>query len=103
MGALRILPARAGVIHTEDPRDLAIGCALLSRSQEMFVRSCRPVAEEAGVRLAAHPDDPPLPVLRGVSKLIYHPDRYQKMLDICECGVCLSRLDGTFPAFPEDF
>eukprot|EP01045_Picozoa_sp_COSAG04_P014719 COSAG04_NODE_1117_length_8197_cov_19.090258_6_plen_103_part_00 len=91
MGALRILPARAGVIRTEDSRDLAIGCSLLSRSQEMFVRSCRPVAEEAGVRLAAHPDDPPLPVLRGVSKLIYHPDRYQKMLDICECGVCLSR------------
>ena len=63
--------------------------ALLTIS--MNVRAVRPVAEEAGVRLAAHPDDPPLPVLRGVSKLIYHPDRYQKMLDICECGVCLSR------------
>ena len=102
-------------LHRRFPMILmAIGCALLSRSQEMFVRLCRPVAEEAGVRLAAHPDDPPLPVLRGVSKLICkrkhitdshlvfppvsvtslrtdHPDRYQKMLDICECGVCLSR------------
>ena len=47
-----------------------------------FLQELVPVAEEAGVRLAAHPDDPPVPVLRGVSKLIYHPDRYQKMLDI---------------------
>jgi mannonate dehydratase len=41
-----------------------------------------PVAEEAGVRLAAHPDDPPLPVLRGTARLITHPDHYQRLLDI---------------------
>jgi mannonate dehydratase len=36
-----------------------------------YLHELVPVAEEAGVRLAAHPDDPPVPVLRGVSKLIY--------------------------------
>ena len=41
-----------------------------------------PVAEESGVRLAAHPDDPPLPELRGTGRLITHPDYYQRLLDI---------------------
>jgi mannonate dehydratase len=40
------------------------------------------VAEEAGVRLAAHPDDPPIPVLRGVGRMITHPKYYQRLLDI---------------------
>ncbi len=41
-----------------------------------------PVAEEAGVRLAAHPDDPPLPTLRQTPRLVCTPDRYQRLLDI---------------------
>ena len=35
---------------------------------EWFLRRLVPVAEQAGVRLAAHPDDPPIPVLRGVGR-----------------------------------
>jgi len=49
---------------------------------EYFLKNLVPVAEEAGVRLAAHPDDPPLPVLRGTARLITHPDHYQRLLDI---------------------
>src|SRR5690606_16231336 len=41
-----------------------------------------PVAEEAGVRLAAHPDDPPMPELRGTARLVYQPGYYQRLLDI---------------------
>jgi mannonate dehydratase len=41
-----------------------------------------PVAEEAGVRLAAHPDDPPMPTIRGTARLVYQPHYYQKLLDI---------------------
>jgi mannonate dehydratase len=47
-----------------------------------FLQEVVPVAEEAGVRLAAHPDDPPLPTIRGMSRLFYQPDRYEKLLDI---------------------
>ncbi|MCC6126550.1 MAG: mannonate dehydratase [Pirellulales bacterium] len=47
-----------------------------------FLENLVPVAEEAGVRLAAHPDDPPLPTLRGTPRLVFHPDYYQKLLDI---------------------
>ena len=54
----------------------------LWRRFEGFVREMTPVAEEANVRLALHPDDPPLPTLRGTPRLIYNADLYQRMLDI---------------------
>ena len=47
-----------------------------------FLEECLPVAEEAGVRLAAHPDDPPMPRVRSQPRLIYRPDLYQKLIDI---------------------
>jgi mannonate dehydratase len=47
-----------------------------------FLNAVLPVAEEAGVRLAAHPDDPPMPELRGTARLVYQPGYYQRLLDI---------------------
>lgn len=47
-----------------------------------FLCEVVPVAEEAGVVLAAHPDDPPLPTLRNTARLVYQPRLYQKLLDI---------------------
>jgi len=41
-----------------------------------------PVAEEAGVVLAAHPDDPPMPTMRGQPRLVYQPQLLQKLLDL---------------------
>lgn len=41
-----------------------------------------PVAEEAGGMLAAHPDDPPVTLLRNTPCLVYQPDMYQRLLDI---------------------
>jgi mannonate dehydratase len=46
-----------------------------------FLDACLPVAEESGVRLAAHPDDPPLPTVRSQPRLVYRPDLYQKLID----------------------
>lgn len=47
-----------------------------------FLDALLPVAEEAGVMLAAHPDDPPLPTLRGTPRLVYQPSMYQRLLDL---------------------
>ena len=47
-----------------------------------FLREILPVAEESGVVMAAHPDDPPAPTVRGTPRLVYQPDLYQKLLDI---------------------
>jgi mannonate dehydratase len=49
---------------------------------EGFLAEVIPVAEEAGVTLAAHPDDPPLPAIRGQPRLVYQPRLYQKLLDL---------------------
>jgi mannonate dehydratase len=46
-----------------------------------FLADVVPVAEEAGVRLAAHPDDPPMPTMRGQARLVYQPQMYQRLLD----------------------
>lgn len=54
----------------------------LWRRLEVFLNELVPVAEECGVRLAAHPDDPPMPVLRRQPRLVYQPDMYQRLLDI---------------------
>lgn len=47
-----------------------------------FLEKLVPVAEEAGVRLAAHPDDPPAPFVRGQPRLVYQPSMYRRLADI---------------------
>ncbi|HTS69889.1 MAG TPA: mannonate dehydratase [Terriglobia bacterium] len=47
-----------------------------------FLEAVVPVAEEAGVTLAAHPDDPPLPMLRQQPRLVYQPRLYQRLIDL---------------------
>ena len=49
---------------------------------EYFLREIMPVAEEAGVVMALHPDDPPMPELRGTARLVYQPSLYQKVFDL---------------------
>lgn len=49
---------------------------------EWFLSEILPVAEESGVRLALHPDDPPADALRGAARLVNQPHKYQRMLDL---------------------
>jgi mannonate dehydratase len=55
----------------------------LWRRLSAFLAEVVPVAEAAGVKLAAHPDDPPMPTIRGQPRLVYQPSHYQKLLDLC--------------------
>lgn len=49
-----------------------------------FLGELLPVAEENGVKLAAHPDDPPLPELRGTARLFYLPGEYERLLEVSD-------------------
>ena len=53
----------------------------LWRRLQRFLEEVLPVAGQAGVRLAAHPDDPPMPTMRRQPRLVYQPYMYQKLLD----------------------
>ena len=47
---------------------------------EYFLRAVVPVAEEAGVRIALHPDDPPLTEVRGVPRIMGSPEAFERVL-----------------------
>ncbi|HEY4202923.1 MAG TPA: mannonate dehydratase [Devosiaceae bacterium] len=49
---------------------------------EYFIKAVLPVAEEEGIRLALHPDDPPVPMLGGVARLFWRPSGFKKAYDI---------------------
>ncbi|KJF44972.1 mannonate dehydratase [Draconibacterium sediminis] len=51
---------------------------------QYFLENLVPVAEEAGVILAAHPDDPPMPYVRNTPRLVYQPDMYQRLIDMVD-------------------
>jgi len=52
-----------------------------------FLTELVPVAEQAGVKLAAHPDDPPAKALRGTARLVNEPAKYDRLLQIVDSPV----------------
>ena len=67
-----------------------------------FMRAVIPVAEEAGVKLALHPDDPPVPMLGGVARLFRSVEGFKRALEISPspawgldlCLGCCSEMPG---------
>ena len=49
---------------------------------EYFLRKVLPVAEEWNVKLAMHPDDPPLSPIRGVGRIMRSVENFQRLIDL---------------------
>jgi mannonate dehydratase len=49
---------------------------------EYFLKRVVPVAEKAKVKLAMHPDDPPLSPLRGIGRIMSRVDAFQRLIDM---------------------
>jgi mannonate dehydratase len=49
-----------------------------------FLEAVVPVAEEEGVMLALHPDDPPVPEIAGTARIIRSIDAYKRVMGIVD-------------------
>ncbi|QPV64657.1 mannonate dehydratase [Halosimplex litoreum] len=70
---------------------------------EQFLDEVVPVAEEAGVKLALHPDDPPHSPIRGVERIVTSPEAYRRAMDLHDSehnGITLCQ--GNFAAMGAD-
>ena len=60
---------------------------------EYFIKQIVPVAEEAGVKIGIHPDDPPVPELGGIPRCIFgNFEGYKRAMEIADSpniGLCL--------------
>lgn len=79
------VPTRGGALTTSfDLADLpptddsspSLDAATLRANHDRFLDSVLPVAARHNVRLALHPDDPPLPRLRGVARLFHSTEGF---------------------------
>lgn len=77
--------------------------AELWENLEYFLNEVVPVAEQAGVKMALHPDDPPLSLVRGVPRLVTSVEKYERILNLYESpnhGVTFCQ--GNFAAMETD-
>ncbi len=66
-----------------------------------FLRGIMPVAEEAGVRVAVHPDDPPMESFMGVARVVSSLEGLQRLVDtIPSPNNGLGFCQGTISAIP---
>lgn len=68
-----------------------------------FIRRVAPVAEQAGVRLALHPDDPPLAPLRGLGRIMNSVEAFQRVIDLIDSPAnAITLCQGNFTLMTDD-
>lgn len=69
--------------HELDASD-AVPAEQLWNNLEYFLKHALPSAEDAGVTLAMHPDDPPMSPYRGYEQIMWNPDSFERLLNISD-------------------
>lgn len=86
------VPARGGALVTGYDHQLMklaplteygeVSEELLWETLQYFLERVIPVAEEANVKLAMHPDDPPLSPIRGMGRIMRSVENFQRLIDM---------------------
>jgi mannonate dehydratase len=77
--------------------------ARLWENLEYFLTRVVPVAEEAGVKLAMHPDDPPLSPIRGLGRIMRSVENFDRLLDLVPSPVNgIALCQGNFTLMTDD-
>jgi mannonate dehydratase len=76
---------------------------LLWETLETFLRRVIPIAEKAGVRLALHPDDPPITPVFGLARIMRSVDAFQRVIELVP-STCngITMCQGNFSLMTED-
>jgi mannonate dehydratase len=68
-----------------------------------FLERVVPVAEQANVRLAMHPDDPPLSPIRGLARIMRSVENFQRLVDLVPSPVNgIALCQGNFTLMTDD-
>ena len=70
---------------------------------EYFLKALVPECEKAQVKLALHPDDPPIDNIRGISRIMTSADAFKRLIELVPSpmnGITLCQ--GTFATMGED-
>ena len=106
-------PARGGALATAYDHDLMRNAPLteygmvteeqLWENLEYFLKAVVPEAEKANVKLAMHPDDPPLSPIRGLGRIMRSIDNYQRLIDLYPSPVNgIALCQGNFTLMTDD-
>ena len=107
------VPARGGALATAYDHDLMRNAPLteygivteerLWENLKYFLEAVVPVAEKAQVKLAMHPDDPPLSPIRGLGRIMRSIENYQRLLDLYPSPVNgITLCQGNFTLMTDD-
>ena len=70
-----------GITTVPEAEDRIYGEEEMFDNYVRFMERVLPVAEEAGVKIALHPDDPPVPSLGGIARVFYKPENFKRALE----------------------
>jgi mannonate dehydratase len=86
------LPGRGGALLTEFDNEVAkaqgptewgeVSEQRVWNSLEYFLKAVIPAAEQSNVKMALHPDDPPISPLRGIGRILVSAANYRRVLQL---------------------
>jgi mannonate dehydratase len=72
-------------------------------NMERFLKEVIPVAEKANIKMALHPDDPPLSPLRGIARIVISGKNYRRIMSMVPSKVNgVTYCQANFVAMGED-